>query len=148
MTDEKSIAEKLFEAHHALAGAEEDLCDILVEQIFKWADTEDWQFQDFHFDYYDESLELDKCNPDFRVTGEQAQAIYALGFKRFWVNYTNQTEASHFPGRDKPSWKHKSNLCAWIKEPVIPFKEGQDFEPDEELNAKHQAIRLATENRI
>ena len=133
-----TFADKLFDATYTLNNLEGDLLDILVDEIFGWAD--EWQFSDATWDPYDSSLELKECLPDFRVSLDQAEKIFALGFLRFWVNYTNNTEAYFFkaPAEIRIAWKHKSNLCSWIQEPKIPWTEDQEILPDEVSNKAYR----------
>lgn len=121
-----------------MSDAEQRLWDEL-EKIFNLSDDgHNWPFQDCHWDDYDNSLELDQCHPDFRVSEEQRAAILELGFGHFWTNHTNGVEG-HFNSQNA-SWKHvPTSTCAWIKEPETPFTEPV-FEPDQELNDRFQEV--------
>lgn len=93
--NEKTLAGRLFEAQREAICLEHELCTKLAV-ILGGGDPADSSFEDFKFcdvsyDDHDSSLELLGCNEALNLTQEQAAQIFALGFERVWLNWTDGT---------------------------------------------------------
>lgn len=69
-----TIAQQLFEAHHAYASVE----SVLSERLF--AIYGDDGFEDFTHDYYDDSIEVYNCKP----STDAYEQLRAMGFRLVW----------------------------------------------------------------
>lgn len=107
MTTNDTFANKFFSATRAASLLEGKLVDQLIEIAEKRVDEpDDWDFDDIIFDDYDGSVEYRGASSSLVFTDEQAQKIFDLGFKRFWIVYTDGTERYYIPGH----MTHKSSV--------------------------------------
>jgi hypothetical protein len=91
--ENKSLADRLFEASALAALLEEEILDkVLVILGVKPEDTDNWPFYDFGWDWYDSSFELYGCAEGFSLSPEQYEQIKALGFSHGWCNYADGSE--------------------------------------------------------
>ncbi len=86
----RNFAEAYFQAVLACGRLESQLTDKLFEMGLADGAWDDWTA-----DYYDESMELHLCPEDLRLTDEQQAKIWALGFKRCWLNHRDGFETSY-----------------------------------------------------
>lgn len=88
-----SGAESVAEIVHRLRSAHnvsEDLLYTRLSEIFGGD-----KFEDITTDEYDNSLELIGAENGLRAGPEQEQAIYSMGFDRFWIRHFDGTEESY-----------------------------------------------------
>lgn len=86
-------------------------CDVLRNKLDKniyeilgidfERDTNEMPFDDIVYDYYDNSFELVKCKNDFRLTDEQLNKLWELGFHKCWLQFgdmhsSNYTEKFYY----------------------------------------------------
>lgn len=79
-----TLAERIHDGHRAESEAEDLLDDLWPELVHHIAT-----------DAYDNSLEVyfELATPgDLQATEKEAQAIFAMGFSRFWLNFADGTE--------------------------------------------------------
>jgi hypothetical protein len=96
-----SPAENLFEIDCKARNMAEDMLDkILV--ILTGSETPDhYPMEDWHYDYYDYSFELDGCDNDLRLTEDQYKQIEALGFYHGWLNHKDGMETFYKITKEK-----------------------------------------------
>lgn len=88
----------LAEQVHAAKMESQRIEGVLYDALVKIFDFED--FDDFHTDYYDNSLELSGAREELEsITDGQAKAVFDLGFAQFWINFMDETEI-YFAMRD------------------------------------------------
>ena len=88
-----SFTDDLFKAQAAVGVLEDKFCQHACEVLgVDHANPESWPFSDYHFDSYDASFELDGCTDALRLTPEQREKFWALGFRRCWLNDQNGNE--------------------------------------------------------
>lgn len=60
-----------------------------------------YRFQDWHWDDYDNSFELDECDNDLRLNEQQFRAIQEdLGFHHGWLNHLDGMETYYGLNQD------------------------------------------------
>jgi len=80
-----------------------NVCDKIEDIIFK-----DVEIAEIRFDDYDESAELIGFPDSYNPTQEQLDAMFAIGFARFWIHFNDGNEMYFAPGIK--SGKKKSAL--------------------------------------
>lgn len=90
---DKQIAKIIYEADWARREAEERLLDLLFGEKHEGAN-----FCDFTFDDYDGSVEFKQASPGFLLTPENLLTLWASGFSRTWVCYTDGSERYYYEG--------------------------------------------------
>lgn len=115
---ERTIAERLFDAHHA----EGELGDALEKAGV--------DFERLGWDYYDTSLEIYDVPSDHRLGGEALLAISYAGFSRVFVNHQDKWETHYsfkdgVPPQETKGWrvsyprKREGNESGiWVEEDV------------------------------
>jgi hypothetical protein len=94
------MADRLFNARHALANVEEEVGDFLDEVL---GDCTKGAWQDFKHDYYDRSIEIFGVKDDLALTIEQQERFWSAGFFRVWTHTTLERRDNN-PG-EKAYWK-------------------------------------------
>ena len=94
-----SEAGKLFEAYYAKESAESRLCDLLSGMGIQW--------DDFHYDPYDSSLEIYACSPDYVMPIEHKEKLREWGFGQVWTHTRNMGDNN---ASDKESWYSLANF--------------------------------------
>jgi hypothetical protein len=96
-----------------------------IQEILGLTVPHEWPFDDYHFDSYDSSFELDSCRADFKLTPEQQKKFWELGFWRCWLNYPDGTERHYWKGNtcheSQGRLKRKSDSS--YLEPPLDIKE-------------------------
>jgi hypothetical protein len=84
MSEEKSLAERMFDGTFAEGELEEKLLDAGLDFLV-----------DLRWDYYDGSLEIDSAPNDFRLSPEVQKIIFDSGFGMAYVNHEDKTETHY-----------------------------------------------------
>lgn len=99
----KTTAEKLFDASFI-----ESVCeDHIIEAMQAAGMSDGWH--DMWWDYYDNSLEIGRCDPSFQLPAAAVEAVWALGFSTLFVNFTNDTNTVYGKGRETHTYAHNTS---------------------------------------
>lgn len=99
-----SFADELFRARRQLEIIECNLFDLIVERL---GDV----VEDTSYDPGDESIELHEVQNTVRLTPEQLDGFWKLGFKRLWLNHLDGWETYYYQGgpteghRKQKTWR-------------------------------------------
>jgi hypothetical protein len=109
MPNERSIADRLFDADYASAELEDQLDNVPFDRM--------------GWDNYDCSLELYEVDDDYRLPVEMQKVIFDAGFFKVYVNHKNKWE-THY------SWSHgKGFVEAKGWRVSYPHKRGEEGGP-------------------
>jgi hypothetical protein len=78
MSDDVTLAAKLFAARARLDALEDELFEVVQRRL-------GIEIESVRFDPYDASLEIEAPAAEVRLTDEAQAALWALGFSRCWV---------------------------------------------------------------
>jgi hypothetical protein len=93
-------AEAMFTVRAQAAIAEERMGDAILRAIGRDPnDTSTWPCDDFTFDDHDMSCEMKQTKPAFSPTLDHRAAIWALGFQKMYVCYTDGRELVYYAPR-------------------------------------------------
>jgi hypothetical protein len=114
----KPLAEEIYDGELAQS--------LLTEQLDNLGiDTEN-----IGWDYYDNSLEIHKVTPEYRLDEKTQEVIRGMGFTKIYVNHTDKWETHYSYAHDKPfaptegwrvSYPHKRNdgtTPIYVEKPV------------------------------
>lgn len=80
----KLLADRLFDPTSSIA--EDELIDAI------WKVCGDDNFGDWHWDWYDSSLELTGCKVEFRLPKDILKFLFEQGFDRVWLQHEDNME--------------------------------------------------------
>lgn len=88
-----TFAETLYTNRDAVERSEDELVNHVLRIVgVEKNDFDNWPFADTSYDSYDYSFELKDVRPGFRLTPEQQNQLWELGFDQCWLNYTDKYE--------------------------------------------------------
>lgn len=87
--------------HRSLQAAVEDA----IEEELCGGTTGKWEFR---FDYYDASVEFKRADNNMKLTPQQQQWLWALGFHRTWVCHVDGSE-TYYSRESDPGGSRKIN---------------------------------------
>jgi len=90
-------AESVAEIVHRLRSAHNVSEDLLYTRLSELFGGD--KFEDITTDEYDNSLELIGAENGLKAGPEQEQAIYSMGFCRFWIRHLDETEEAYRNGK-------------------------------------------------